>query len=293
MTDTQTAPGSLGPAATLVSMGSFIKVSHTLFSLPLVFAGLFLGAGGWPDLRTLLLALAAAAGARTTAMALNRLIDRKIDALNARTRSRELPAGRLSLAQGWGVALFGLALYLVAAAALGPFLLAISPIPLAVFIGYPYLKRFTPFCHLGVGAALGLSPLAGWLAVHRTWSGSGEVLPLAVFGLLWVAGFDIIYATLDLEFDRSHGIRSLPAALGKRAALRVSAALHLVAWLALVVLWFRAGWTPFAWVPLLLVLLVLALEHRLAERVELAFFNLNIVIGFVVLAFVATGVFLP
>ena len=292
----ETLPNStaaVSAAETLSSMGTFIKVSHTLFSLPLVFAGLFLGAGGWPDARTLVLALVAAAGARTSAMALNRIIDRKIDAKNARTRTRELPSGRLSLSQGWGVVTVGGALYLAAARALGPFLLAISPIPLVVFVAYPYLKRFTPLCHLGVGVALGLSPWAGWLAVKQTWSGSGEVLPLVLFGVLWVAGFDIIYATLDLEFDRAHGVHSVPASLGERRAIQVSGLLHAIAWLALALLWFQAGWTLWAWVPLLAVALVLYLEHRLAEHVEIAFFNLNIVVGFVVLALVLTGVFWP
>jgi len=282
---------SVGAAGTLSSMGTFIKVSHTLFSLPLVFAGLFLGAGGWPAPRTLALALVAAAGARTAAMALNRIIDRKIDAQNTRTRSRELPSGRLSLGQGWSVVAVGGALYIGAAWALGPFILAISPIPLIVFVAYPYLKRFTPLCHFGVGVALGLSPWAGWLAVHQTWSGSGEVLPLVLFGVFWVAGFDIIYATLDVEFDRAHGVHSIPASLGRRRAIQASGLLHTVAWLGLVLLWFQANWTQWAWIPLLAVALVLYLEHRLAERVEIAFFNLNIVVGFVVLAVVITGVF--
>lgn len=274
-------------------MASFIKVSHTLFSLPLVFAGLFLGADGWPDARTLVLALVAAAGARTAAMALNRLIDHRIDALNARTRGRELPAGRLSLAQGWAVVTFGLVLYLGAAAALDPFLLAISPIPLVVFVGYPYLKRFTPLCHLGVGLALGLSPLGGWLAVERAWSSSIEVLPLVLFGLFWVAGFDIIYATLDLDFDRAHGIHSIPARFGKANAIRISALFHLAAWLCLVLLFWQAGWTAWTWIPLAAVAAALYAENRMAEHVELAFFKLNIVVGFVVLAAVAVGIFWP
>ncbi len=296
----QSIPGSApGPSPetaipglrTLGAMGRFIKVSHTLFSLPLVFGGLFLGAGGWPELRILGLAFIAAAGARTAAMALNRIIDRKIDAQNARTAVRELPSGQLSMAQGWGVAGFGIVLYLAAAAALGPFILAWSPLPLAVFVLYPYLKRFTYLCHFGVGLALGLSPVGGWLAVRQTWAGVEEVLPLGIFGVLWVAGFDIIYATLDIDFDRQTGIHSIPARFGKATALRISAALHLVAWACLVLLWWQSGWTPWSWVPLLLSGLVLVIEQRLAEKVELAFFNLNIVVGFAVLAFVACGVF--
>ncbi|MCA9756821.1 MAG: putative 4-hydroxybenzoate polyprenyltransferase [Candidatus Eisenbacteria bacterium] len=294
MTETISPPASAsGGIRDLAAMGSFIKISHTLFSLPLVFAGLFVGAGGWPDLRTLVLALVAAAGARTSAMALNRIIDRKIDAQNARTRVRELPSGRLSLSRAWAVTVFGGALYLAAAWALGPFILAISPIPLVVFVAYPYLKRFTPLCHFGVGIALGLSPWAGWLAVRQTWSGSAEILPLAVFGVLWVAGFDIIYATLDRDFDRAHGVHSIPARLGNRGAIRVSGWVHVLAWLSLALLWVTSGWTAWALVPLGAVAVTLFMEHRMAENVELAFFNLNIVVGFVVLAFVSIGVFWP
>ncbi|MEZ4649575.1 MAG: UbiA-like polyprenyltransferase [Candidatus Eisenbacteria bacterium] len=294
MTETISPPATAtGGIRNLEAMGSFIKISHTLFSLPLVFAGLFVGAQGWPDLRTTVLALVAAAGARTSAMALNRIIDRRIDALNARTRVRELPSGRLSLSHAWMVTLFGGVLYLAAAWALGPFILAISPIPLVVFVAYPYLKRFTPLCHFGVGIALGLSPWAGWLAVRQTWSGSEEILPLAIFGVLWVAGFDIIYATLDTEFDRAHGVHSIPARLGKHGAIRVSGWVHVFAWLALALLWLRSGWTAWALLPLSAVALTLYMEHRMAENVELAFFNLNIVVGFVVLAFVSMGVFWP
>lgn len=274
-------------------MGRFIKISHTLFSLPLVLAGMLLAARGWPAPSVLALALLAAAGARTAAMALNRIIDREIDARNARTAGREIPAGVLSLRQAWAVALFGIVLYLGAAALLGPFLLLISPIPLAVFVLYPYLKRFTPLCHFGVGAALGLSPLGGWLAVTQTWSGSGEVIPVCIFGILWVAGFDIIYATLDTEFDRAHGVHSIPAWLGVPRAIRFSGILHAIALLTLLIPFFMFDWSPWSLPFLALAGVLLWLEHREAENVELAFFHLNIAVGFAVLAFVLAGVFIP
>ena len=273
-------------------MGRFIKISHTLFSLPLVFAGMFLAADGMPALRILLLALLAAAGARTAAMALNRIIDREIDAKNARTSQRELPAGALHMRQAWSVAIAGVLAYLAAAAALSPFLLAISPIPLAVFVIYPYLKRFTLLCHFGVGLALGLSPLGGWLAVRQTWHGIEEVALLGLFGLLWVAGFDIIYATLDVDFDRRHGIHSIPARVGRERAVAISGIVHFLAWIALLLLHVQHRWPLWVLAGAGLVGLLLYVEHRLAEQVELAFFNMNIVIGFAVLAFVSAGVFL-
>lgn len=273
-------------------MGRFIKISHTLFSLPLVVAGLVVGAQGWPGARTFVLTLIAAAGARTCAMALNRIIDREIDAKNARTATRELPSGALSLAQAWLVAGAGFVIYEIAAALLGWFLVLWSWLPLVVFVGYPYMKRFTPLCHFGVGMGLGLSALAGWLAVRQTWSGAIDVAPLALFGMFWVAGFDIIYATLDVEVDRKQNIRSIPAAFGVSEARRMSSIVHVAAMAGLLWMWIRHGWGTPSLFALLVVGALLWIEQRLAHRVELAFFHLNIVVGFAALACVLLGVFL-
>ena len=291
-----TASNSLpqSPASTpaWVSMGRFIKISHTLFSLPLVVAGLVVGAGGWPGWRIFSLTLLAAAGARTCAMALNRIIDREIDAKNARTAVRELPSGAISMRQAWLVVVAGLTVYLAAAAMLGWFLVLWSWLPLIVFVGYPYMKRFTPLCHFGVGMGLGLSALAGWLAVQLTWSGALEIAPLAFFGLFWVAGFDIIYATLDIEFDREHGVHSIPARFGAAEARRISSLVHLAAVGCLLWMWIRHGWGTPSLIALLATAFLLYLEQRLAHRVELAFFHINIVVGFAVLLCVLLGVFL-
>lgn len=278
------------PLETMTVIGSFVRVSHTLFSLPLVLAGMWIGADGAPAWRVFALALLAATGARTAAMALNRIIDRRIDAANERTAMRELPRGALRLRQAWLVVALGTALYFLGAGALGRLTLWLSPIPLVVFAGYPFLKRFTALCHFGVGLALGLAPLGGWVAVTQSFAGLLDVLPLGVFGLLWVAGFDVIYATLDEAFDRAHGIHSLPARLGRRGALAVSGALHLLAFGALVWLWIEHGWTTAALVPLGAAGLLLFFEHRLSDRVNLAFFRINIVVGFSVLVFVLAGV---
>ncbi len=279
-----------GPLASLALYGRFVRFAHTLFSLPLVLAGMLIGARGWPGLRIFLLALVAATGARTTALALNRIIDREIDARNPRTAGRELPRGDLTLARAWAVTATGLLVYLAAAASLGRVVLALSPIPVVVFAGYPYLKRFTPLCHLGVGLGLALSPLGGWLAAKGTLSGIDHVIPLGLFGLFWVAGFDVIYATLDEEFDRACGIQSLPAALGREAALRISFWMHLLSVLCLVALWWVNGWSRLSLVLLLPAAGLLALEQYKARDVELAFFRINILTGFAVFAFVLTGV---
>lgn len=274
---------------------SFVRFEHTLFSLPLIVAGIFSAAGpALPAIRWLLIAIAAA-GARTTAMAMNRLIDRRIDALNPRTRTRELPAGRMKEAEAWALLLASGIVYLAACALLGEWYLKVSGVPLVVFVVYPYLKRITPFCHFGVGAALALAPLAGYAAGHPDLAAPQVALWLGAFALLWVSGFDIIYATLDEEFDRAHGIRSMVAWLGRDRALRVSALLHLLAFACLagaaVTLLGAAPATPaWGWAAAGVLLAVtgtlLFLEQRWAEQVDLAFFKVNVWVGFAVLALV-------
>ena len=286
------------PAEAAATYARFVKFEHTLFSLPLIVAGGLIGDqvlrhAGAPGALTpgrLLLIFVAAAGARTFALAMNRIIDHRLDAANPRTSGRELPSGRMGLPEAWGVAAGGAAAYWTAAAFLPPICLALSPIPIVVFVGYPYLKRFTPLCHFGVGLGLALSPLGGFLGVAGTWRGLGEVLPLFFFALGWVSGFDIIYATLDEAHDRAHGVRSLPATAGRAAALRVSAALHALAFASLGVWAMIQGAGPWAWACLAAVGALLWWEQHAAQQVELAFFRINSGLGFVVLALVWAGV---
>jgi 4-hydroxybenzoate polyprenyltransferase len=285
------------PLGALADYARFVKLEHTLFSLPLIVAGALIGsearrAAGLPPALTLGrlgLVLAAGAGARTFALAMNRIVDRALDARNPRTATRELPGGRMRLVEAWGVALAGLAVYFAATALLPRICLVLSPLPLAVFVGYPYLKRFTPLCHLGVGLALALAPLGGYVAVTGTLRGIESVLPLAGFALLWVAGFDVIYATLDEAHDRAHGVRSLPAAIGSASALRVSGLFHAVAFafLAAWAVWRGSG--TWMWLCLAAVGALLVWEQRAARTVELAFFRINSWLGFVVLAFIWAG----
>ncbi len=267
----------------------FVKFEHTLFSLPLLFAGAILGAGGMPPARPILWILVAGVGARTVAMALNRILDRKIDARNPRTADRELPSGKMGLASGWLVALVGLAAFYLAVSMLPPLCLTLSPIPLAIFVVYPLMKRFTPLAHFGVGAALAFGPIGAYVAITNAAGPPGAVHLLAAFTLLWVGGFDVIYATLDEEFDRKEGLKSLPAALGRAGALRVAAAVHVVAFALLA--WMTAtalsGWV--AWSLLAVVGAMFMLEHRQVHRVDFAFFRVNSALGFVVLALVWFG----
>lgn len=265
-------------------------MEHTLFSLPLLFSGALLAIGRLPPIRLSALIMLAGLGARTAAFAFNRVIDRRIDRLNPRTAGRELPAGKMTLTEAWGVGLSGAVLYMGAAKAIAPICFYMSPIPLAIFVLYPYMKRFTPLAHFGVGAADALAPLGGWLAASQSFAHIGPALWLGAFAFFWVSGFDVIYSTLDEDFDRSQGLQSLPARYGKPVALRISAGLHSMAFLSLCGLeavYFRsllALWTLAAIGGLLV------LEQRMSDDVDLSFFKINVVLGFGILGFVATGV---
>lgn len=284
------------PLARVRTYASFVRFEHTLFSLPLILAGIFSVSGPAMSASRWTLIALAAVGARTAAMSLNRLIDRRLDGLNPRTQARELPSGRMGVREAWALLVAATLAYLAACAALGPWFLRIAGVPLVVFAGYPYLKRFTPFCHFGVGAALALAPLAGYAAAHPDLAHPAPALWLAAFAWCWVSGFDVIYATLDEAFDREHAVRSMIVWLGRRSALRVSAGLHVLAWasfmMAVLAIWIMAGHTPRAgasasdlapWLGGLGVGVLLALEQRWAEDVNLAFFKVNVWVGFAVL----------
>ncbi|CAN5299216.1 putative 4-hydroxybenzoate polyprenyltransferase [soil metagenome] len=281
-------PETARPAGRLRAYGRFLRFEHTLFSLPMLFAGVFLGAGVDAPGRLLVLVLAAGVGARTAAMGLNRVIDRRMDADNPRTATRELPTGTIHLGEARALTVVGAGVYAAAAWAIAPACLVLAPIPLAVFVGYPYLKRVTPWCHLGVGLGLAMAPLGGWFAARLSFQDPGPALLLAGFTLAWVAGFDVIYSTLDEAFDRSAGVRSLPARYGRRRALAISRGLHAAAWLCLAVLVFRMA--SFPALPLLAgVGALLAWEQAKADDIDLAFFRINVGVGFAALATVMAG----
>jgi 4-hydroxybenzoate polyprenyltransferase len=227
---------------------SFAKIEHGVFSLPLLLAGAKLGAeaklgsaGAWPSLGTLGLIALAGIGARTMGIAMNRVLDRKLDAMNPRTAGRELPSGRMTFAAGLAVAAAGLGLYLLACGLLGPPCLALSPVPAVPLITYSLLKRFTNLCHFGIGLCLALAPLGAYVVAAGTVSMSQSVLLLGLFTFCWMSGFDIIYALQDLDSDRQTGVRSLPVSLGPTGASAVAAGLHVVALAALALLWRSTG----------------------------------------------------
>ena len=270
----------------------FIKLEHTLFSFPIVLTGSFLAAGGIPPFHLLILIMAAAVGARTAAMGLNRTIDKKIDSLNPRTKNRELPAGKVSLNEGYAIIGLGLVIYFASCFLICDLVFYLSPIPLVTFAVYPYMKRFTHFCHFGVGLALAFAPLGGWVSVTCSLNGLIPPLLLALFTLFWVSGFDIIYATLDEEFDAKSNIYSMVSAYGKDKAIRISAFCHILAFVSLAALYFISFTKTLSGIVLLLIGLLLYLEHRKSSNVDLAFFKINILISGVVFLFVICGIYL-
>jgi len=224
---------------------NFTKIEHTIFSLPLFFSGAWLGAGRqMPPLRVLGLIITAGVGARVLAMSMNRILDRKLDALNPRTADRELPSGRMSLTSAAFIAFAAFAVYTGACALLGPLVLMLSPGPALALIGYSLLKRFTPLCHFGIGVCMAMAPLGAFIAAAERLSFCPEILLLGLFAFCWISGFDIIYALQDIESDRRTGVQSIPAALGSGRAQLVAAAVHAVAVASAIALLLLAGDGP-------------------------------------------------
>lgn len=275
----------------------FVKIEHTLFALPFVLAGMIMGlveadlplAVTTETARIFALVLVAATGARTLGMTLNRIIDRAIDAKNPRTATRALPAGTMRLQTAVILAVASGAALALAAAALNPLVLALSPVLALLFLAYPYAKRVTWACHLVLGLAFLCAPAGGYLAVTGSFDGYIPPLLLGLAAMTWVAGFDVIYALLDVGFDRHHGIHSMPADLGERPARRAAAALHLATVLFLVIFARVASLAWPMWLAIIAVAALLAYEHATAKpddpvAINKAFFNVNAVVGWLVLA---------
>jgi 4-hydroxybenzoate polyprenyltransferase len=266
---------------------SLVKLEHTVFALPYAYAGAVLAEGEVPGLQRLLWITVAMAGARSLAMALNRLIDAGIDARNPRTARRELPAGLLSPVQVAAFAAASLAVFLVAVWQLPSVTHVLWPIPVAGFVVYPYLKRFTWLCHLFLGAVDGLAPVGGWVAVTGTVDWQPFLLGGAV--ALWIGGFDIIYATMDLDVDRREGLHSIPRRFGVGRALLATRAAHAGSVALLIWMGLELSLGPFYWLGLAVVAGLLAYENSIVSeddlsRVDMAFLQMNGVIAIVFLA---------
>ena len=267
----------------------FVKIEHTLFILPLIYSGFLLGMTQSPSLSNLVLVLLSAVGARTSAFALNRMIDRHIDRRNPRTAMRELPSGTMTLNEAWAILAVGSAVYLLSAAFISPFCLMISPIPLLIFTLYPYLKRFTVLAHFGVGLGMSMAPLGGYFAASPSFDNMFPAILLCVFTIFWGAGFDIIYATLDENFDRREQLFSFVSRYGRNRAFRWSSVFHGIAFSALTMLFLTTIRTWYASPFLILTGFLLWYEQKKASNVELAFFRINAGLGFVIFAMIVTG----
>jgi 4-hydroxybenzoate polyprenyltransferase len=273
-----------------------IKIEHTLFALPFAFLGAVLAANGLPTLRQLLWIVVAMVGARSTAMAFNRLADRRFDARNPRTAKRALPAGLLSVSFVWAFTIASAMLFLLAAAMLNRLTLLLAPVALASVLLYSLTKRWTQFSHIVLGWCLSIAPTGAWIAVRGEF-GSPVPLLLSLVVLLWTAGFDVLYACQDYEFDRSEGLYSIPARFGIAHALWISRGLHAAAFLALVALYLLSGLGPLALIGVAATAALLLYQHRLVKaddlgRLNAAFFTTNAFVSVILLVTFGSAVFL-
>jgi 4-hydroxybenzoate polyprenyltransferase len=270
-----------------------VKFEHTIFALPFAYVGAFLAVGGVPSAHDLLWITLAMVGARSLAMALNRLIDARIDAANPRTATRELPSGALTKAAVVAFCLVSLSVYAVAVSQLDPLVRWLSPIPVVAFVVYPYLKRFTWLCHLWLGAVDGLAPVGAWAAIKGTLPWQAWALGAAVAA--WVAGFDLFYALFDEDIDREQGLHSWVTRFGERGAFTGARILHLATIVLLAAAGIGLDVGVLYWLGVLIVASLLLYEHTLVRpgdlrRLDAAFFTMNGVISVAFFAFVLADV---
>ncbi|MCI0469230.1 MAG: putative 4-hydroxybenzoate polyprenyltransferase [Nitrospirae bacterium] len=255
-----------------------IKFSHSVFALPFAFTGAILAASGIPSIRQLLWISAAMVGARSAAMGLNRIIDRKIDAENPRTKNREIPSGKISVKHATLFIAASLCLFFYAAYQLNPLCLKLSPVAAIFLVFYSYTKRFTWASHFFLGIAISAAPLGAWIAVKGSFD--MEIIPLALAVVFWLAGFDLLYATQDIEFDKKYGLYSIPQRFGIKRSLLLSRVFHSLAWLLLIWTGFVFNLSSLYWIGMTFVLVLFVYEHALIRsedmsRLDVAFFNMN------------------
>lgn len=273
-----------------------IKFEHTLFALPFAFLGAVLAADGLPTWWQILWITVAMFGARSAAMTFNRIVDRKIDAANPRTANRELPSGKLSVSFAWTFFIASVVLFEIGAYSLNWLTFALSPVALASVLGYSYAKRFTSLAHLILGWSLAISPTAAWIAVRGTIDSEVPLL-LSLLVMMWTAGFDVLYACQDFEFDKKSGLRSIPARYGIKNSLRIARLFHAQAFIVLLLLYLI---TDLGWLALIGVIAVGALmiyQHTLVKandlsRMNAAFFTTNAFVSVILFLTFGGAVFL-
>ncbi len=280
----------------LVTTLEMIKFEHTLFALPFAFLGAILAADGLPTIWQIIWITVAMVGARSAAMTFNRIIDIDFDAANPRTANRELPSGKLSIGFAWAFLFVSISIFLLASYLLNWLTFALSPVALFSVLGYSYAKRYTAFAHLLLGWALSISPTAAWIAVRGAIDSEIPIL-LSLVVFMWTAGFDVMYACQDYEFDKKAGLRSIPARFGIKNSLWIARLFHLQAFIALLLLYLVTGleWPAFAGVFLVGALLVY--QHTLVSaknlsRMNAAFFTTNAFVSVILFISFSVAVFI-
>ena len=255
-----------------------IKFEHSVFALPFALMAMVLAANGLPNSHTILWIVIAMVSARTVAMGINRYVDRFIDAANPRTKNRDLPKGNISANKTLAYTITFTVIYFFSAYMLNRLTLILSPIPIILFVLYSYSKRYTAFCHLLLGISLGLAPIGAWIAV----TGSITIVPviIALAVIFWVAGFDMLYAIQDMDFDRENNLFSIPALIGVRVTLILSKISHIITLIFLVSLFFNSSLGYIYISGLIIISAFMAYEHSLLSKEDLsklniAFFNIN------------------
>lgn len=265
-----------------------IKVEHTLFALPFAFLGAVLAKGELPKAWQILWITLAMIGARSTAMAFNRIADRKIDARNPRTRARALPTGKLSVGFVWAFTFVSAAIFFVAAAMLNPLTLALAPVALASILLYSYTKRWTLLSHLLLGWCLAIAPTGAWIAVLGTIKSPVPLL-LSLVVMLWTAGFDVLYACQDYEFDKQAGLHSIPRKFGVARALWIARLFHAQAFVTLIALYLVTHFGVLALLGVIATGALLVYQHTLVRandlsRLNAAFFTTNAFVSLILFA---------
>ena len=265
-----------------------IKFSHSVFALPFAFTSALIAASGIPDLSQIFWIIIAMVGARSGAMGLNRIIDRKMDSANPRTARRELPRGVISTGEAVIFVIISFSLLVIAAYMLNPLCLKLSPLALAVLFLYSYTKRFTWASHFILGLSISAAPLGAWMAVKGTLG--TEIIPLGIAVVFWLAGFDVLYALQDMDFDRKYGLYSIPRKFGIRRSLHLSRIFHAISFLLLVVSGSIFGLGGFYWVGMFVIAGLFLYEHSLIKendlgKLDMAFFNMNGYISMTVFIF--------
>ena len=268
--------------------GELVMFSHTLFSLPFALISMIWAAEGLPSAATIFWILIALMGARNGANALNRIVDKDIDKKNPRTASRHMPKGEVKNYEAFGIVLLCFSIFILAAYQLNPLCFMLSPVALFLFVIYSYTKRFTWVCHIVLGITCAGAPVGAWLAV----TGEFAIAPIILGAVvtLWVAGFDIIYATQDIEFDRKTGLYSIPAKFGLKGALYISAFFHFITILLLITLYFILHLGLIYLFGILISASLLALEHYIVspsneKKMKLASYNINQVVSVLIFIF--------